>query len=93
MTPYIFKYLKVALRRRYTWSNPHPNPPTIGDNPNIVSRVSQRFSKISGTPSNSKYLLSEFSRSPQEKIVDDKFHEVLFRSENKEELIGIILDL
>lgn len=51
------------------------------------------FQKISGTPSYSKYLLSEFSRSPEDKKVDDKIHELLFRSENEEEIIGTILDL
>jgi len=62
------------------------------DNPNTVSRRRQRFTETPGTSSLSKYLLSEFSRSPVDKIVDDKIHEVLLRSEN-EELIGIILDL
>ena len=83
----------MVVRRRYTWSNPDPNPPTIGDNPNTVSRASQRFSEISGTPSFSKSLLFEFSSSPEDKKVDDKIHEVLFRLENEEELINIILDL
>lgn len=83
----------MASRRRYTQRNPDPNPPTIGENPNIVSRVSQRFSEISGTPSYSKSLLSEFSRSPEDKNVDDKIHEVLFRLENEKELVDIILDL
>ena len=83
----------MALRRRYTWSNPDRHSPTIGDNPNTISRVNQRFSKISGTPSYSKSFLFEFSRSPEDKKVDDKIHEVLFRPENEEELIDIILDL
>ena len=83
----------MASRRRYTQSNPDPNTPTIGDTPNTTSRVTQRFSEISCTPSHSKYFLSEFSRSPIDKKVDDKIHEVMFRSENEEELIDVILDL
>jgi len=63
------------------------------DNPNTLSRRRQRFTETPGTSSFSKSLLSEFSRSPEDKIVDDKIHEVLLRSENEEELIGIILDL
>jgi hypothetical protein len=38
-------------------------------------------------------LFPEFARSPENKVVDDKIQEVLLRSENEEELIGIILDL
>ena len=90
MTPYNFK---VASRGRYTRSNPDPNPPTPVDNPKTISRSRQRFSDIPGTSSVSKSLFPEFSRSPEDKIVDDKIHEVLLRSENEEELIGIILDL
>ena len=83
----------MASRGRYTRSNPDPDPPTPVDNPNTISRSKQRFTETPGTPSFSKSLLSEFSRSPEDKIVDDKIHEVLLRSENEEELIGIILYL
>ena len=83
----------MASRGRYTWSNPDPDPPTPIDNPNTISRRRQRFTETPGTPYFSKSLLSEFSRIPEDKIVDDKIHEVLLRSENEEELIGIILDL
>ena len=82
----------MVLRGRYTGSNPDPNPPIPVDNPNTLSRRRQRFTETPGTPSYSKSLLSEFSRSIEDKIVDGKIHEVLLRSEN-EELIGIILDL
>lgn len=73
----------MASGRRYTPSNHDPNPPTIEDNPNTASRASQIFSEISGTPSHSKSLLFEFSRSPKDKKFDDKIHEVLFRLENE----------
>ena len=83
----------MASRGRYTRSNPDPNPPSPMDNPNIISRSKQRFSDIPGTSTISKSLFPEFSRSPEDKIVDEKIQEVLLRSENEEELIGIILDL
>ena len=83
----------MASRGRYTRSNPDPNPPTPVDNPNTISRSRPRFTDIPGTSSVSKSLFPEFSRSPEDKIVDDKIHELLLRSENEEELIGIILDL
>lgn len=83
----------MALRGRYTRSNPDPDPPTPVDNPNNISRRRQRFSETLGAPCFSKSLFPEFSRSPEDKIVDDKIHEVLLRSENEEKLIGIILDL
>ena len=93
VTPYIFfQSLKVASRRRYTRRNLDPNPPTTVENPNTISK-SQRISEISGTPSHLKSLSSEISRSPEDKRVDDKIHEVLFRSENEKELIEIILYL
>ena len=83
----------MASRGRYTRSNPDPNPPSPVENPNIISRSKQRFSDIPGTSSISKSLFPEFSRSPEDKLVDDKVQELLLRSENEEELIGIILDL
>ena len=93
MTPFNLKVKKVASRGRYTRSNPDPNPPSPVENPNIISRSRQRFSDIPGTSNISKSLFPEFSRSPEDKIVDDKIQEVLLRSENEEEIIGIILDL
>ena len=92
MTPYIFQSLKVASRRRYTWRNINPNPPTPLDNPNTISK-GQRISKISSSPSHSKYLSYELLRSPEDKKIDDKIHEVVFKSESEKELIDIILDL
>jgi hypothetical protein len=83
----------VASRGRYTRSNPDPNPPSPVENPNIISRGRQRFSDIPGTSNISKSLFPEFLRSPENKIVDDKIQEVLLRSEEEEELIGIILSL
>ena len=83
----------MASRGRYTRSNPDPNPPSPVENPNIISRGRQRFSDIPGTSNISKSLFPEFSRSPENKIVDDKIQEVLLRSEEEEELIGIILSL
>ena len=83
----------VSSRGTYTRSNPDPDPPTPVDNPNTISRSRQRFPETPSTPSFSKSFLSEFSRSSEDKIVDDKIHEVFLRSENEEELIGIILDL
>ena len=62
------------------------------DNPNTISRGNQGISEILGTPSHSKSLSSEISRSPEDKRVDDKIHEVLFRSESEKELTEIILD-
>ena len=62
------------------------------DNPNTISK-SQRISEISGTPSHSKSLSYEILISPEDKKVDDKIHEVLFRSESEKELIDVILDL
>ena len=81
------------MRRRYTRSNPDPNPPTAVDNPNTISRGSQKISEISGTPSHSKYFSSEILRSPEDKRFHDKIHEALFRSESEKEFIDIILDL
>ena len=92
VTPYIFQSLNVASRRRYTRSNPDPNPPTTMDNPNTISK-SQRVSEISGTPSHSKSLSYEILRSPKDKKVDENIHEVLFRLESEKKLIDIILDL
>jgi len=74
----------VASKGRYTRSNPDPNPPTLVDNPNTISRRKKIFPDIPGTSSVSKYLFPEFSRSLENKIVDDKIHEVLLRSENEE---------
>ena len=73
----------MALRRRYTRINPDPDPPTIVDNPNTISRGNQRIYEISGTPSHSKSLSSEILRSLEDKRVDDKIQEVLFRSESE----------
>lgn len=81
----------MASRRRYTWSNPDPNPPTIVDNPNTISK-SQIISEISGTPSHLKSLSNEILRSREDKKVDDKIHEVLLRSKSEKELIDVILD-
>ena len=83
----------MASRRRYTRINPDPDPPTIMDNPNTISRGSQGISEISGTPSHLKSLSSEILTSPEDKRVDDKIHEVFFRSESEKELTEIILDL
>lgn len=83
----------MASKGRYTRSNPDPNPPSPVENPNIISRSKQRFFDIPGTSNTSRSLFPEFARSPENKIVDDKIQEVLLRSENEEELIGIILDL
>ena len=48
------------------------------------------FRSISGTPSHSKYLSYEILRSPKDKKVDEKIHEVLFKSESEKELIDVI---
>lgn len=53
-------------------SNPNPDPPTIMDNPNTISRGSKGISEISGTPSHSKSLSFEILRSPEDKRFDDK---------------------
>ena len=81
------------MRRRHTRSNPEPDPPTIVDNPNTISRGSKGIFEISGTPSHLKSLSSEISRSPKDKRVDDKIHEVLFILESEKELTEIILYL
>ena len=81
------------MGRIYTQSNPDPNPPTAVDNPNTISRGSQRILETSCTPYHSKSLSSEILRSLEDKRVDDKIHDVLFRSESEKELIDIILDL
>ena len=83
----------MASRRRYTRSNPNPDPPTIVDNPNTISRGSKGISEISGTPSHSKSFSSEILRIHEDKIVDDKIQEVLFRSKSVKELTEIILEL
>ena len=79
----------MASRGRYTWRNLDPDPPTPVDNPNTISRSRQRFPETPGTPCFSKSLLPEFSRSPEDKIVDDKIHEVLLRSETKNNLLEL----
>ena len=76
----------MASKGRYTRSNPDPNPPRPVENPNIISRSKRRLSDIPGTSSISKSLFLEFSRSPENKLVDDKVQEVILRSENEEEL-------
>ena len=63
-------------------SNPDPDPPTIVDNPNTISRGNQGISEISSTPLHTKSLSSKVLRSPKDKIFDDKNQEVLFRSES-----------
>ena len=82
VTPYISQILKVASRRIYTGRNPDPNPPTAVDNQNTISK-SQIISEISGTPSHSKSFSYEILRSPEDKKVYDKIHEVFFRSESE----------
>ena len=74
-------------------SNPDPDPRTIVDNPNTISRGIQYISAISGTPLHTKSLSYEVLRSPEDKNFDDKIQEVLFRSENEKELTDIVLDL
>lgn len=83
----------MALKKRYKRSNPDPDPPTIVDNPNTISKGIQGSSKILGTPLHTKVLSSEVLRSPEDKRFDDKIQEVLFRYENEKELIEIVLDL
>ena len=83
----------MALKRRYTRSNPDPNLPTIVDNPNTISRGIQGIFVQSGTPLHTKSLSSTILRSPEDKNFDDKIQEVLFRSENEKEFNEIVLDL
>ena len=82
----------MALKRRYIRSNPDPNPPTIVNNPNKISRGIQGSSTKSGTPLHTKALSSKVLRSLEDKKFDDKIQEVLFRSENENELTEIVLD-
>ena len=83
----------MASRRRYTRRNLDTNPPTIVANTNTISRGIQGSSSKSGTPSHSRALSSEIVRSPEDKKFDDKIQEVLFRSENENELTKIVIDL
>ena len=74
-------------------SNPNPDPLTIVDNPNTISRGSQGIYAILSTPLHTKSLSFEVLISPKDKKFDDKIQEVLFRFESEKELNEIILDL
>ena len=83
----------MASRRRYKRRNPDPNPPAIVDNPNTISKgIKGSYSK-SGTPSHLRDLSFEILRNPEDNKFDDKIQEVLFRSENENELTEIVIDL
>ena len=75
--------IKGGFEKRYMRSNPDPDPPTIFDNPNTISRGSQGIFAISGTPLHTKSLSSEVLRSLEDKNLDDKIQEVLFRFESE----------
>ena len=83
VTPFKIFMFKGGFEKEITRSNLDPNPPTIVDNPNTISRGIQGNYAQSGTPLHTKYLSSKVLRSLEDKKFDDKIQEVLFRSENE----------